>query len=67
MDEVTKILDNEDVVRVGEAIAQKGEGILDAIENASGNRAVSDMIEVVEKAGLTKDAVLLRSCCRRRR
>lgn len=58
VDEVTKILDNEDVVRAGEAIAQKGEGILDAIENASENRAVSDMIEVVEKAGLTKDAVL---------
>ena len=58
VDEVAKILDNEDVVRVGEVIAQRGEGILDAIENASENTAVSGMIEVVEKAGLTKDAVL---------
>lgn len=31
---------------------------MDAIENASENTAVGDMMAVVEKAGLTKDSVL---------
>ena len=42
----------------GENIVQKGEELLDAIENASDNSGVGTMIQAAEKAGLTKDAVL---------
>lgn len=57
-DEVTNILNNDDVVNVGASIAQRGEEILDAIESASENKGVSDLIIAAEQAGITKDSVL---------
>jgi len=58
VDEMLIVLNDDKVVRHGESIVQKGEYLLDAIENASENTAVGDMMAVVEKAGLTKDSVL---------
>lgn len=58
IDEISIIFNDEKVVRKGEIIIQRGEHLLDAIENVSENRAVGDMMAVVEKAGFTKDSVL---------
>ena len=59
-DEVTNVLNNDDVVNTGASIAQRGEQMLDAIENASENKGVSDLIIAAEQAGITKDTVLER-------
>ncbi len=59
-DEVTNILNNDNVVNVGATVAQRGEQILDAIETASEKKGMSDLINAVEKAGITKDTVINR-------
>ena len=59
-DEITDILNNDNVVNAGATIAQRGEQILDAIETASENKRVGDLMSAVEKAGLTKESVVER-------
>jgi hypothetical protein len=58
MDEVVNMLNNEKVVAAGESLVQHSESVLDAIEGASGNKAMTDAIQIAEKAGITKDAVM---------
>jgi hypothetical protein len=58
MDEVVNMLNNEKVVAAGESLVQHSEHVLDAIEGASGNKAMTDAIQIAEKAGITKDAVM---------
>lgn len=58
VDEIVNVMDSEDAVQAGTSIAQAGEQILDAIENASTNKAFSDVLGAAEKAGITKDSVL---------
>ncbi len=57
-DELTNILNNDDVVNTGAMMAQKGEQLLDAIETASENKTVSDLILAAEKAGVTKESLV---------
>jgi hypothetical protein len=58
MDEVVNMLNNEKVVAASESLVQHSESVLDAIEGASGNKAMTDAIQIAEKAGITKDAVM---------
>ena len=58
VDEIVNVLNSDDAVQAGTALAQTGEQILDAFENASENKALSDVIGAVEKAGITKEYVL---------
>lgn len=58
LDEVVNVLNDDQVVAAGETLVKRGENVLDALEKASGNKVVEDVIEVVEKAGITKDAVM---------
>jgi len=58
VDEVVNLLDSDDAVKAGTSLAQTGENILDAIENASENKALSEVMGAVEKAGITKESVL---------
>ena len=57
-DEAITLLNNDDVVNAGATFAQRGEQLLDAIETASENQAVSHLIDAVEKAGITKESVV---------
>ena len=57
-DEVTRILDNDDIVNTGVMLAQRGEQFLDAIETASENKTINDLISAAEKAGITKESVV---------
>jgi len=58
MDEVVAVLNDDRVVKAGETIIQHSERVLDVIEGASGNQAVSEALKVAEKAGITKDVVM---------
>jgi hypothetical protein len=58
MDEAISILNDENVVAAGESLVQHSENILDAIEGVSSNKAINDAIQIAEKAGLTKEAVM---------
>ena len=58
IEEIVGVLNSDDAVKAGTVIAQTGEQILDVIENASENKALSDVIGAVEKAGITKESVL---------
>mmetsp|Transcript_12899 Transcript_12899/g.19346 ORF Transcript_12899/g.19346 Transcript_12899/m.19346 type:complete len:1397 (-) Transcript_12899:25-4215(-) len=58
VDEIVNVMNSEDAVQAGTSIAQAGEQILDTIENASTNKAFSDVLGAAEKAGITKDSVL---------
>jgi nucleotide-binding universal stress UspA family protein len=58
MDEIVSILNDDQVVAAGESLVQRSEHVLDAIEGASGNQAVSDALKLAEKAGITKDTVM---------
>ena len=58
IDDVSDMLNHDSFVNAGENIAQKGEEILDVIENSSKSKTFGDIIKVVEGAGLTKDAVI---------
>jgi len=57
-DEVVKILNDETSVAAGEQIVLQGERFLDVIESASKNKYLGDVMQVVEKAGLTKEGVV---------
>jgi hypothetical protein len=57
-EEVIKLLDDDSVVAAGERFVKHGESVLDAIEGVSGNRVVGDVMEMAEKAGITKDSVM---------
>jgi hypothetical protein len=58
MDDVVNMLNNDHVVAAGETLVQHSEHVLDALEGASGNKAVADAIQIAEKAGITKDSVM---------
>jgi hypothetical protein len=58
VDELVTVLDSDDAVKAGTSLAQTGEQLLDAIENASENKAISNVMGAVEKAGITKESVL---------
>ena len=58
LDEVIDILNDDAVVSAGESLMKHGESVLDAIEGVSGNKVVGDVMQVAEKAGITKDSVM---------
>eukprot|EP00934_Nitzschia_sp_Nitz4_P002390 Nitzschia sp. Nitz4//scaffold206_size41850//33575//38100//NITZ4_007428-RA/size41850-snap-gene-0.6-mRNA-1//-1//CDS//3329541583//2385//frame0 len=58
MDDVVNILNDDDVVAAGESWMKQGEQVLDAIEGVSGNKVVDDVMQMAEKAGITKDSVM---------
>jgi hypothetical protein len=58
MDDIVNVLNDENVVAVGESFIQQSEQVLDAIEGVSGNKAVADAIQIAEKAGITKDTLI---------
>jgi hypothetical protein len=60
LDEVVNILNDDSVVAAGETFMKHGESVLDAIEGVSGNKVVGDVMEIAERAGITKDSVMSR-------
>jgi hypothetical protein len=58
LDDVVNILNDESVVAAGENLMKQGEQVLDAIEGVSGNKVVDDVMQIAEKAGLTKEKVM---------
>mmetsp|Transcript_32274 Transcript_32274/g.37632 ORF Transcript_32274/g.37632 Transcript_32274/m.37632 type:complete len:1352 (+) Transcript_32274:164-4219(+) len=58
VDEIANVLNNDEFLSVGVNIAQTGEHILDAIETASQNKGVSDILSVVEQAGVSKESII---------
>ena len=58
LDEVVNILNDDKVVEAGENLVKKGEEVLDAIEGVSGNKVVDDVMQIAEKAGITKDTLM---------
>lgn len=71
MEEIVNVLNDENVVAVGETLVQHGERVLDVLEgganNASNllknsnhdtNKVVVEALQLVEKAGITKDVVM---------
>jgi len=58
VDDITAILDQDEVVKAGTSLVQTGEQILDVIEGASDNDTFNQMLGVAEKAGITKETVL---------
>jgi hypothetical protein len=58
LNEVVNILDDDSVVAAGETFMKHGESVLDAIEGVSGNKVVGDVMEIAERAGITKDSVM---------
>lgn len=58
MDELVNILNNDKIVAAGETLLKHGENVLDAIEGVSGNKVVDDVVQIAERAGITKDSVM---------
>jgi len=58
LDDVVNILNDDSIVAAGENLMKQGEQVLDAIEGVSGNKVVDDVMQIAEKAGLTKDIVM---------
>lgn len=58
LDDVVNILNDDSVVAAGENLMKQGEQVLDAIEGVSGNKVMDDVLQIAEKAGITKDKVL---------
>ena len=58
-EEITDILNHDNLVNDSATISQQGEQFLDAIETASENERVGDIISAVEKTGLTKDSIII--------
>lgn len=58
LDEVVNILNNDEVVAAGENIVKHGEQVLDAIEGVNANKVMDDVMNIAEKAGITKDSVM---------
>lgn len=58
LDEVVNVLNDDKIVAAGENLVKQGEQVLDAIEGVSGNKVVDDVMQIAEKAGITKDSVM---------
>ena len=61
MDEVVNILNDDNVVAASKDLVKQGEQVLDALEGlegVSGNKVVDDVMQIAEKAGITKDTVM---------
>lgn len=58
LDDVVNILNDDSVVAAGENLMKQGEQVLDAIEGVSGNKVVDDVMQIAEKAGITKEKVM---------
>lgn len=58
MDEAVTILNDDKIVAAGENLVKTGEIALDAIEGISGNKIAGDVMEIAEKAGITKESVM---------
>lgn len=58
MDDIVNALNDDKIVAAGESIVQQSEQVLDAIEGVSANKAVADAMQMAEKAGITKEAVM---------
>ena len=60
LDEAVNVLNDEKVVAHGEKLVKYGESVLDALEKGSTtkNKMVGDVIQIVEKAGLSKDSLM---------
>ena len=58
LDEVVNILNDDKVVAAGENLVKHGEQVLDAIEGVNANKVVDDVMNIAEKAGITKDSVM---------
>lgn len=58
VDEISVILNSDDAVQAGTALAQTGEQLLDALEGTSENKRLSDVFGAVEKAGITKESMI---------
>lgn len=58
LDEVVNILNDDRVVAAGENLVKHGEQVLDAIEGVNANKMVDDVMNIAEKAGITKDTVM---------
>jgi hypothetical protein len=58
LDEVVNILNDDKVVAAGENLVKQSEQVLDAIEGVSGNKVVEDVMQIAEKAGITKDTLM---------
>jgi len=58
MDEVVNALNDENVLTAGENIVKTGEIALDAIEGISSNKIAGEVMQIAEKAGITKESVM---------
>lgn len=58
MDEVVNILNDESILSAGEGLMKTGEIALDAIEGISSNKLAGNVMEIVEKAGITKESLM---------
>jgi hypothetical protein len=58
VDELVNVLDDENVVAAGETLVLQSEKVLDAIEGVSGSGSILDVLQIAEKAGITKDTVM---------
>jgi hypothetical protein len=58
MDDIISVLNDNNVVAAGETLVRQSEQVLDVIEGVSANKAVSDALQIAEKAGVTKESVV---------
>jgi hypothetical protein len=58
MDEAVNILNDESILAAGESLVKTSEIALDAIEGISGNKIAGDVLDIAEKAGITKESVM---------
>ena len=58
MDEAVTILNDDNILAAGENFVKSGEIALDALEGISSNKIAGDVMEIAEKAGITKESVM---------
>ena len=58
LDDLVNVLNDDAVVSAGESLVRHSEQVFDAIEGVSANKAVSDAIQIAERAGITKETVM---------
>lgn len=58
LDDLVNVLNDDKIVAAGESIVQQSEQVLDAIEGVSANSAVTNVFQLAEKAGITKETVM---------
>jgi hypothetical protein len=58
LDDIVNVLNDDAVVAAGESFVRQSEQVFDVIEGVSANRAVTDAIQIAEKAGITKETVM---------